>query len=250
MWLKASVLSAALLLAATACGSSSPDAADTPAPGRSSGAATGETTTSSAGAEPDAPSSAAGSPGAAPTVGDLPPVCSLLTSADRKRLVGKSVDRVIPVSGVGEGYTCRWVEADSLAPSTLVQVTAMPSSTWAQTLPSALEQMEQHKDQFSAADRKELVQAQKMVSGGRLDAKQACSLFTTLSEIGGAPQGADRTVNLLPVGQSTGVSAQTCTAGRFTSVVFARPGLQRSEQLTNLALAVLARAHQRSQRLP
>lgn len=238
----ATLVAGGLLLALTACGGGDPESggtgSETPAPG--DGTPT---------AQPDS-TAGPGTPSGGATVADAPEICRLLSAKERKSLVGKEVDRVIPVSGAGAGYTCRWVEANSLSPSTLVQVTAMPSPIWAKTLPAALQQMEQNKDQLSAPDRKELARAQRLVANGKAtNPKLACGLFTTLSEIGGAPKGAEYTVNLLPVGQNLGVSAQTCTNGRFTSVVFTKPGLKRSEQLNDRAVAVLRQVHDRAQQL-
>lgn len=177
------------------------------------------------------------------TVDPKEPACSFLTAAERKELVGSPVDQVVATSGTAESTQCRWQ-----ASSALIQVTTLPAQAWAKTLPSVVTQLEKSGDITSSTDQKELARAKKLVAGAdSFSGRQACDAFTTLAEIGGAKKGATTTIALVPITEAeSGISAQMCTSGEMTSLIYSRPDLERSKKVDAAVTAALAAAQRRA----
>lgn len=169
--------------------------------------------------------------------------CKLLTSADRKKLAGAAVDTVL-TSDAREGGSsqCRWQTTTAL-----IQVTTLPAKTWAQSLPDVVAQLEKAGDAGSAADQRDLARAKKLLAGAdSFTDAEACAAFTTLAEIGGADKGATTTITPVPITETeSGLSAQTCTSGQLTSVIYSVPGLKETPKVDRTVTAVLASAQKR-----
>ena len=101
---------------------------------------------------------------------------------------------------------------------------------------------------ISPADRKELAQVKTLLDGESvLTGSEACNLFMTMSEIGGATAGTEVMVSFQPVNDSTAsASGQTCSDGTFTSVVYLREGLEKSPAVEKAVVEALHHAHTRS----
>ncbi|MRJ75700.1 hypothetical protein GEV29_04065 [Aeromicrobium sp. SMF47] len=169
--------------------------------------------------------------------------CKLLTAADRKKLAGSAVDIVVS-SDAREGGSsqCRWQTPDAL-----IQVTTLPAKRWATSLPDVVAQLEKSSADGSAADRKDLARAKKLLAGADdfTDA-EACKAFVTLAEIGGAKKGSTTTITPVPITESDlGLSAQTCTGGHLTSVIYSVPGLKQTPKVERTVTSVLASAQKR-----
>lgn len=183
------------------------------------------------------------SPTTQATVDPKEPACSFLTAAERKKLVGSAIDQVVATSGTPDSSQCRWQ-----ASSALIQVTTVPAPAWAKSLPSVVAELEKSGDIRTSADREELARAKKLVAGAdSFSGQQACDAFTTLAEIGGAKKGATTTITLVPISKAeSGISAQTCTSGQLTSLIYSVPGLERSKQVDGAATTALAAAQRRA----
>lgn len=105
---------------------------------------------------------------------------------------------------------------------------------------------------ISADDKREFAEARKLLADGKdLSASKACEMFTTLSEVGGAAEGAEFVINYVPLtAEQLSITAQTCTDGRFTSVVFAEDGLEESAELEAAIKTALDTAHERALSTP
>ncbi|AWB93917.1 hypothetical protein C3E78_17815 [Aeromicrobium chenweiae] len=169
--------------------------------------------------------------------------CKLLTAADRKKLAGSAVDIVV-TSDAREGGSsqCRWQ-----TPEALIQVTTLPAKRWATSLPDVVAQLEKSADQGSAADRKDLARAKKLLAGAdSFTDDEACKAFVTLAEIGGAKKGSTTTITPVPITETDiGLSAQTCTEGHLTSIIYSVPGLKKTAKVERTVTAVLASAQKR-----
>lgn len=177
------------------------------------------------------------------TVDPKEPACSFLTAAERKKLVGSAIDQVVATRGTADSSQCRWQSS-----SALIQVTTLPAQAWAKTLPQVVKQLESSGDVKSAADKKELARAKKLLSdASAFTGKQACDVFTTLAEIGGAEQGATTTITLVPISKAeSGVSAQMCTSGEMTSLIYSVPGLKKTNAVDAAVTTALAAAQKRA----
>ena len=177
------------------------------------------------------------------TVDPKEPACSFLTAAERKELVGSAIDQVVATSGTAGSSQCRWQ-----ASSALIQVTTLPAQDWAKTLPQVVQQLESSGDIKTADDKKELARAKKLLSGASsFTGKQACDAFTTLAEIGGAEQGATTTIALVPISEKdAGVSAQMCTSGEMTSLIYSVPGLKKTKAVEATVTTALAAVQRRA----
>jgi hypothetical protein len=177
------------------------------------------------------------------TVDPKEPACSFLTAAERKKLVGSAIDQVVATSGTADSSQCRWQSS-----SALIQVTTLPAQAWAKTLPQVVKQLESSGDVKSAADKKELARAKKLLSDASgFTGKQACDAFTTLAELGGTEQGATTTITLVPISEAeSGVSAQMCTSGEMTSLIYSVPGLKKTKAVDAAVTTALAAAQKRA----
>ena len=162
------------------------------------------------------------------TVDPKEPACSFLTAAEREELVGSAIDQVVATSGTASSSQCRW-QADTA----LIQVTTLPAQDWAKTLPQVVAQMESSGDITAAKDKKELARAKKLLAdASSFSGTQACDVFTTLAEINGAEKGATTTISLVPISEKdSGVSAQMCTSGEMTSLIYSVPDLKKTKQV-------------------
>jgi hypothetical protein len=177
------------------------------------------------------------------TVDPKEPACSFLTAAERKALVGSVIDQVVATSGTAASSQCRWQ-----ASSALIQVTTLPAQAWAKTLPQVVQQLEASGDVKTADDKKELARAKKLLSkASSFTGNQACDAFTTLAEIGGAEEGATTTITLVPISEKdAGVSAQMCTSGEMTSLIYSVPGLKKTKAVDAAVTKALAAAQKRA----
>lgn len=169
--------------------------------------------------------------------------CSFLTPAERQQLAGLAVDTVVAASAVREGSgQCRWQES-----AALIQVTTLPAKEWAKSLPDVVKQLESSADLTSAADKKDLARAKKLLSGAAsfTDA-QACDAFVTLAELGGEKKGATTTVTSVPITETeSGISAQTCTDGALTSIIYSVPDLKLTDEIEKTVTTILDAAQSR-----
>lgn len=177
------------------------------------------------------------------TVDPKEPACAFLTAAERKKLVGSAIDQVVATSGTADSSQCRWQ-----ASSALIQVTTLPAEAWAKNLPSVVAQLEKSGDATSAADKKELARAKKLVAGAdSFSGREACDAFTTLAEISGAKKGATTTITVVPITQAeSGISAQMCTSGEMTSLIYSVPGLKPGKAVDAAVTQALAAVQKRA----
>lgn len=193
----------------------------------------------------------AAKPSATPTAGatpSAPPVdasqiaCSMLTASDRTTLAGTAVDDVVAASGTEGGSQCRW-QADAA----VIQVTTLPAKEWAKSLPDVVKNLESSSASASAADKKDLETAKKLLSGAAsFTDEQACQAFTTLAELDGDPKGTTTTVTSIPITETeSGISAQGCDDGELTSVLYSIPGLKETAAIDKTVTTILERAQKR-----
>lgn len=169
--------------------------------------------------------------------------CSFLTPAERQRLAGVAVDTIVAASAVREGSgQCRWQES-----AALIQVTTLPAKEWAKSLPDVVEQLESSSDLTSDADKKDLARAKKLLADAdSFTDADACKAFVTLAELGGAEKGARTTITAVPITETeSGISAQTCSGGALTSIIYSVPGLKQTEQVDKTVTGILEKTHQR-----
>ena len=194
-------------------------------------------------------SSSATSPEPSAASASTPPVedsaaCTFLTAEERQRLAGSAVDTVAASSPFQDGSgQCRWQESQAL-----IQVTTLPAKEWAKSLPQVVTQLESSADLKSDSDKADLARAKKLLTGAAsfTDA-QACEAFTTLAELGGEKKGSTTTVTTVPITDSeSGISAQTCTGGELTSIIYSVPGLKESKQVDKTLTSVLKSAQKRA----
>ena len=193
-------------------------------------------------------SSSATSPEPSAASASTPPVedsaaCTFLTAEERQRLAGSAVDTVAASSPFQDGSgQCRWQESQAL-----IQVTTLPAKEWAKSLPQVVTQLESSADLKSDSDKADLARAKKLLTGAAsfTDA-QACEAFTTLAELGGEKKGSTTTVTTVPITDSeSGISAQTCTGGELTSIIYSVPGLAESKQVDKTLTTVLRSVQKR-----
>jgi hypothetical protein len=179
----------------------------------------------------------------APPVDPEQIACKALTAADRAKLAGAAVDEIVAASGTDGSSQCRWQSETAL-----IQVTTLPAKQWAKSLPDVVKQLESSSQLTSGKDKKDLEAAKKLLSGAdTFDDKQACDAFVTLAELGGEKKGTTTTVTTVPITQTeSGISAQTCSDGTLTSVIYSVPGLKETKQVDRTVTTVLASAHKRA----
>lgn len=124
----------------------------------------------------------------------------------------------------------------------------MAAPKWAESVPAVIDRLESSGAKISAEDQKQIDEASGLLKSSKgLTDEQACSLFSTLAEIGGAPAGSDTLVSYTQLTDKVlAVSAQTCRGGVFTSIVDASPGLKQSDDITKAAGVAVAAAHTRA----
>ncbi|MBC7633876.1 hypothetical protein [Aeromicrobium sp.] len=191
-----------------------------------------------------------GKPSASPSPSSATPsACALLDAKEREALAGAPVDTVTPIesagdgAGSGGGAQCRWTSGGRL-----VQASTLTAPQWAETVPMAIDRLEKSGARISADDQRQIDRSRSLLkSAAGLTEEQACSLFSTLAEIGGAPKGSDTLVSYTQLTPKVlAVSAQTCRGGVFTSIVDAGPQLKQTDQLTKAAGVAVAAAHTRA----
>lgn len=172
--------------------------------------------------------------------------CALLTAEERRELTGSAVDEVIPSRPPGDTEQCRWVGDRGDRAPTFVQTITSPADVWAQAVPDVLDNYERTGD-ITDDDRREIEEAKRLAAmGSDLSPDQACALFTTMAEIGGAPQGSNFTVSYTPIVDQLAASAQICTSGTFTSVLISKPDLEQSSELDQAMTEAVQTAHDRA----
>ncbi len=109
-------------------------------------------------------------------------------------------------------------------------------------------QLESSGEITSASDKKELARAKKLLAdASSFTGKQACDVFTTLAEINGAEKGATTTITSVPITESeAGISAQMCTSGEMTSLIYSVPGLKKSKEVDAAVTKALAAVQKRA----
>jgi len=180
-----------------------------------------------------------------PTAAPIDPeqiACKIVTSADRAKLAGAAVDDIVAASGTDGSSQCRWQSTDAL-----IQVTTLPAKEWAKSLPDVVTQLESSSDISSSADKKDLAAAKKLLAGAATftDA-EACKAFATLAALGGGKKGSTTTVTTVPITETeSGISAQTCSDGDLTSIIYSVPGLKESPEVDRTVTKILASAQKR-----
>lgn len=169
--------------------------------------------------------------------------CELLDADDRAALLGSNLNAVAAADAREGAVQCRWASDKGL-----IQVTDLAAEAWAKTLPEIVAQMEQSAEVQDADGKAQLAKAKKLLSGAdSFTGKQACEAFTTLAEIGGDKPGTTTTLSYLPISEeAVGISAQTCSSGRLTSLVFSTPKLKESKAYERKVAAALKAAHARA----
>ncbi|MFN8196109.1 MAG: DUF3558 family protein [Nocardioidaceae bacterium] len=218
-----------LLLAGCSSGDGSPDAAPGSTPATSGSTASSGESASSGGVEVDE--------------NGEPDPCSLLSHDEAEGLAGRTVGDARPTMSASL-LVCQWLAEDGL----FVQVQTAPSPEWALALPEIVRIVQESGDFAGTPTLARLRKAGAMIEAGKvLSSTKACALFSELLELQGRPPGTTRTVNLIPTRKDPqAVSGQTCSAGRFTSVMVGnRLGLDGRVPVTQVARATM-RVHQRA----
>ncbi|MFJ4108930.1 hypothetical protein [Oerskovia enterophila] len=163
-------------------------------------------------------------------VAAAPEDCDLLGAEQVTALAGRALDgpRSVTVAGADGMPACLWGDFEATA----VQVARVPAEDWAQQLPAALEQAEASGMLDDAENTRKIREASELISaGGRLDAGQACAMFSTMLEISGTEAGLSTTINLVPTQEAPqAISAQSCNVGVFSSVLVVKDGITGSDE--------------------
>lgn len=197
------------------------------------------------GASDDADPQASATPSPAATAAPVDPeqiACKLITGAERAALAGTAVDEIVAASGTEVSSQCRWQ-----SPAALIQVTTLPAKEWAKSLPDVVKQLESSSEPGTAADKKQLEDAKKLLSGAAtFSDAQACRAFVTLAELAGEGKGATSTVTSVPITKTeAGISAQSCADGDLTSIIYSVPGLTETEAVDQTVTKILSSAQKR-----
>lgn len=169
--------------------------------------------------------------------------CTLLNGSERAALLGSKLDVVVAADAREGAVQCRWSSDKGL-----IQVTDLAAEDWAKTLPDIVAQMEQAADLQKAEDKAQLAEAKKLLAEAEsFTGKEACSAFSRLAAISGDKSGTTTTLNYLPISEdAVGISSQTCTGGRLTSLVFSTPELKQSKKYERKVAVALKAAHKRA----
>ena len=168
--------------------------------------------------EPSPPSSDANTSAASPsTTAPGSDTCDLLSDAEAERLLG---DKGVANPGqTGGTPNCQWITSEGR----YVQVIQTSSSVWAEGLPAALKALEASGLANDPENVRKLREDSRLIeSGKKLNAAQACSMFTRMVEIQGRPPGSNDVATVFPTRENPlGVTSQICSDGIFTSVLLA-----------------------------
>ncbi|WP_143448903.1 DUF3558 family protein [Kineosporia sp. A_224] len=186
--------------------------------------------------------SSSSAPSASASAGAVAP-CDLLSSAERATLAGRPVGKPSP-GATGGMPLCKWPTADG----GFVQAASAPASQWAQSLPELLRLVEASNLITDDEGLEKLREGGRIVAGGqRLDAVEACAMFSRLVELQGVAPGRTSVVNVLPTLEDpSAVSGQMCSEGTYTSVMVANvKGLDEPLPVEKVETA-LESAHRRA----
>jgi len=174
-----------------------------------------------------------------------PAACELLTAEEREELAGTPVNHSVPVDSASGSYQCRWSTRADAPRRALVQVTSTPAHTWAEDLPAVISQFKESTPQIARRYKAQIDRVVKVLgSSEAVSDADACQLFSTMAEVNGGGEGATRLASFMEIDASTkAISAQTCTDGVFTSVVYGTPDLEPSASAKTAVFAALRRAH-------
>lgn len=140
---------------------------------------------------------------------------------------------------------CVWPLSDG----SYIQAIATTSPDWAKTVPQAIGALERSGLVSDAEILRRLREVGELIEGGRdINGTQACAVFSAMLELQGRPAGLSRIVTVAPTRQNPfAVTGQTCTDGRFTSVMIARnpEGLDEPFPIEQVTKA-LKSAHRRA----
>ena len=170
--------------------------------------------------------------------------CQLLTANERKSIAGERINIVAPSNQPDQ---CQWVKSLKVAAPTSITVLTASAQAWVQGLPALIDSAiadGRAEDKY----RKRLFAAKKQVANGakNLSDKDACKLFGLLLEATGGKKGSREVVLFQTLGATPSASAQTCTRGVYTGLVYAQRDLVPSEALQAAVLRVMAYAHERA----
>lgn len=144
--------------------------------------------------------------------------CSLLSGDEVAELAGEDLGDPEPGEVTGLP-TCRWGSPEGIG----VQVVDVPVAEWVANLEPALDLVESSDLGDDPATAAKLKAARDLLASGdpeQMDDVEGCELFALFLEIQGLAPGQSRTVNVIPDRQSPeAVSGQSCTDGRFSSVL-------------------------------
>lgn len=182
-------------------------------------------------------------PTGAPSTPSQAVACGLLDAQQRERLTGRPLDRVTDPARAALGLQCRWAEG-----ATFLEVSSLDAGSWARSLPDLVAGLRASGRDLDAATDADLQEIVDLVEGREaLTATRACDLFPTIAAAVAGDE-ADAFVLFVPIerndGQAaTGVQAQTCTDGVFSSVVFSAPDVTESDAVEQRARTALDQAH-------
>jgi hypothetical protein len=186
------------------------------------------------------PMDTASSPSPRPTAKDSP-ACELLTSAERKSIAGDNVDVVAPGNSPRGGYQCKWVKSLQAPTPTLIAVVVTSAQQWSKSVPQQVDRA----IAAGAAKKKSfltrLLAAKKKVRHGtdKITDKEACDMFSLMSEIYGRKKGTYEVVSFPAYGTQLSVNARSCRKGRYISFTYTEGKLQPSSPLSFAALRLL-----------
>lgn len=169
--------------------------------------------------------------------------CKLLTHDELRQIGGQVAGEGGP-GQAGGMPNCEWPLGDG----SYIQVIATTSPNWAKTVPEAIRSLERSRLVGDTETLRRLREVWELVERQDLKAKQACALFSAMLELHGRPAGLSRVVAVTPTRQNPlAVTGQTCSSGRFTSVMIAKnpEGLVRPFPLEQVSKA-LDSAHSRA----
>lgn len=189
------------------------------------------------------PQNEASSPSPKATASDRD-VCKLLTAKERTSLAGERIDIVAPTTNP---HQCRWVKSLKVPHSRSITVFAASAQDWINGLPAMIDRTITE-GKADDKDLKRLLAAKKRVAEGadKIGDKEACELFGLLAEVYRDEKNARTVVIFQPRDVSSSVTAQTCTRGRYTALVYAERGLVPSRALNRAVLRVMDYAHERA----
>jgi hypothetical protein len=190
------------------------------------------------------PSFTASSPSPKATAKDSA-ACKLLTSDERRSIAGERIDIVAPSSNPGQ---CRWVKTLKASQPTSITVLSSSAQDWVRKLPGVIDGMIA-KGQVGDKDiKRRLFAARKLVAEGadKIGNKEACDLFGLVVEANSGEKNIRTIVIYLSNDPSGSALAQTCTRGRYTSLVYTERNLVPSRALKAAVLRVMGYAHERA----